>query len=170
MWSNLAWITKRLFKRPFKSSCYRYPFMLTYCISSVGDPWHFGADPDPGSHTSDWPDPTLIKAHFFRDLKGKKNFFHTTLFFLLWEKRRIRKRIRTSDYRIREAQKHADPKDPDPQHCIQLVNFLLGMVTGRVVNPYPYWYPMHLYSFRVSGSGPGVNTQQSQLFWEKEIQ
>jgi hypothetical protein len=28
-------------------------------------------------------------------------------------------RIRTSDYwiRIREAQKHADPADPDPQHC-----------------------------------------------------
>jgi hypothetical protein len=33
---------------------------------------------------------------------------------------RCRIRIRTSDrIRILEAQKHADPADPDPQHCIK---------------------------------------------------
>ncbi len=38
---------------------------------------------------------------------------------LLWEKGRIRSRIRNNDWctRIREAQKHADPANPDPQHC-----------------------------------------------------
>jgi hypothetical protein len=34
----------------------------------------------------------------------------------------IRIRIHTSDYwiRIREAQKHVDPVDPDPQHCFKV--------------------------------------------------
>jgi hypothetical protein len=86
--------------------------------SSVGNQWQFGADPDPGIRTSDWPDPTS----FFSDLKDAKKYFfitypqaHYLLFLIHCDKiGRVRNRSR-----IREAQKHADPADPDPQHCVQ---------------------------------------------------
>ncbi len=111
--------------------------------SSVGDSWHFGADPDPYFWLMDL-DPTP----FFFDIKNAKKIFCFHIFshnlltgfrlkinFLLQFCVKIlfcrhyfsplntfmRKEIRTSGLwiRIREAQKHADPSDPvpDPQHC-----------------------------------------------------
>ncbi len=75
------------------------------------------------------PDPTLDPTSFFSDFKyAKKISILQALQYSisvrstpLGEKGRIRSwiRIRTSDLwiRNREAQKHADPADPDPQHC-----------------------------------------------------
>ncbi len=59
----------------------------------------------------------MLKFHFASII-----LVHSTPFIILWEKGRIRSRIRihTSDYwiRIREAQKHADP-DPQPDFYFQ---------------------------------------------------
>ncbi len=104
----------------------------------VGNPWNFGADPDPrivpltnGSNS--------VSDSFFQWLQGcQKNFFSIYFSFYLpagtlssvfckhyfspfntfLKKGRIRIRIRTFDgwIRILEAQKHADP---DPQHCLK---------------------------------------------------
>ncbi len=78
---------------------------------SVGDPWHVGADPDP-NFVVKFCGKILFCRVYFGPIKPN-----------LWEKGRIRSRIRTSDYWIREARKHADPADPvpdpDPQHWFQ---------------------------------------------------
>ncbi len=120
--------------------------------TSVADPWHFGVDPDPRIHASDYWIRIQIRMQirillflsltfkmpakkvegsftsFYKGKKSKKS--HKTVeikvFFLLslLNDRSIRSRIRihTSDLwiriRIQEAQKHVDPVDPDPQHCI----------------------------------------------------
>ncbi len=56
-------------------------------LTSVGDPWHFGAAPDPDPDPYLWlmdpdPDPTSDPTSFFIDFKDAKQniFFH--IFFL----------------------------------------------------------------------------------------
>ncbi len=115
----------------------------TTLATSVGDPWHFGADPDPHLWLMG-PDPAPDQTP--DDFKDEKKYF---IFFLLthstsssvlkilifcwnfvlkfyfvkhyFSQLKSRIRIRTSDKRIRiqEARKHADPSDPDPKHCLQ---------------------------------------------------
>ncbi len=42
-------------------------------MQSVGDPWHFGADPDPRIRTYEMdPDPTPAPTPFFSDFKDEK--------------------------------------------------------------------------------------------------
>ncbi len=101
-------------------------------MSSVPDSWHFGVDPDPrirgsmpltnGSGSGSW-----IRILLFLSLTFKmpaKNLFFKTIFFCLllfegtftfFDERRIR---------IREAKKHMDPVDPDPEHCSRDKYFL----------------------------------------------
>ncbi len=53
--------------------------------SSVGDPWYFCADPDPG--TDQDPNPTPNPTLFFSDFKdAKKNIFFSHIFLLLIHK------------------------------------------------------------------------------------
>jgi hypothetical protein len=71
-------------------------------------------DPDPV------PDPTPDPTTFFIDFKDAKKSFFPFIFrlkkcnFLLIFCVNSDECIRI---RIQEAQKHADPADPDPQHC-----------------------------------------------------
>jgi hypothetical protein len=82
--------------------------------SNVGEPLHFGTNPDP-EH---------VKSHKEVTKQNKSRFF---LLFLL-DGGRCDLRIRI---RIREAQNHSDPTDadPDPQHCVR-VSFNCRMCVG----------------------------------------
>ncbi len=73
--------------------------------------------------------------------------------FLLLDDGRIRSRIRTCDYRIREAQKHTDPDtDPDPQHWKKYVGKMLeqlplALLEGAWKILYPYIEACELFYF-----------------------
>jgi hypothetical protein len=54
-------------------------------LSSVVDPWHFGADPDPDLWLMDpvpHPDPTPDPTPFFIDCKDSKKTYFFHIFFL----------------------------------------------------------------------------------------
>ncbi len=114
--------------------------------SSVGDPWLFGADPDHRIRTSDYwirnrfqliffsyNSPTGTSSSVLKFNFVPKFYFASIISFRsthLWERGRIRRRIR-------KAQKRANPVlDPDPQHwkkewsCIVSFPFYQGAWRG----------------------------------------
>jgi hypothetical protein len=110
-------------------------------------------DPDPTIFANDLQDANqkiILKKSFsvlflfdcsfillFKDKKSKRS--HKTVrikvfLTILLDDSRIRIWIHTSDYwiRIREAQKHEDPVDPDPEHWLQLCLCLSDALTTRL--------------------------------------
>ncbi len=69
-----------LSRRSYEQTIFHYYFISTLLYTSVGDPWHFGADPDPDPRIRTlWlmdsaldPDPTPDPIPFFSDFKDAK--------------------------------------------------------------------------------------------------
>ncbi len=139
--------------------------MKIWCGSGSAGPHLWLMDPDPAIFVSDLQDINQQKKFFlssfyillfegtftwfFKDKKSQrshKKVPYESMFFLLFllDDRSIR--IRASDkwIRIREAQKHMDHTDPDPQHCLAL----------RRIRPHPdQWVSLSLsVSFSISVS------------------
>ncbi len=68
---------KEGFDHALQVSTHRFPHAI-----SVGDPCHFGADPDPHLSLND-PDPTLDPTPFFSVFKNGEIFFSFSYFFLI---------------------------------------------------------------------------------------
>jgi hypothetical protein len=61
------------------------------------------------------PDPTPDPSPFFSDAKDLKKYFFSYFFLITY----LQAHYHQYFIRIREAQKHEDPADPDPQHWPQ---------------------------------------------------
>ncbi len=74
----------------------------------------------------------MVHLHHFSKIKSQKESQKRRMqgfsYYFLHDDRRIRIWIHTSDWwiRIREAQKHVDPvdPDPDPEHCLKLLHLV----------------------------------------------
>ncbi len=111
---------------------------------SVGDPWHFGTDPDAdpgGPKTNGFGSGcgfiTLVHFHHSSKIKSHKEVeskVFLSIFAWWWKEPEPDPYLwLTVRMRIRESQKHMDPTDPDsdadpdPQHCSDLAPLCTGV-------------------------------------------